>query len=149
MKCTINTIENGGLNIIDLRSKIQSLKVTWLLRWKNPLWKPVADVLLTKIRCCFPVLFAMNIKRLEDFSVLLNMTSFYKETWLLYYTYKGVNLVQQMNDFDFPSQVLWGNHNFKFQNKYLSFQNWIDEGIIYIKDLFDSEEKFLRENSVF
>ena len=130
-KCTINTIENGGLNIIDLRSKIQSLKVTWLLRWiKNPLWKPVADAFLTKIRCCFPVLFAVNIKKLEDFPVLLNMTSFYKETWLSYYTYKRVKLVQQMKDFDFLSQVLWENHNFKFQSKCLSFQIYLHKRYI-------------------
>ena len=60
-----------------------------------------------------------------------------------------VKLIQQMNDLDFLSQVLWGNHNFNFQNKCLSFQNRIDWVVIYIEDVFESEGMFLSEISVF
>ena len=43
-----------------------------------------------------------------------------------------------MNDYDFLSKVFWGNNIFKFQNKCLSFPNWIKGGLVYVKDMFYS-----------
>ena len=85
----INPIDNGGVNLVHVRSKIQSLKALWLVRWlKDPLWKPIADSLLRKIRCCLPMLFHMNLKKLKDFPVLLEMPNFYQDVWSSYYTTK-------------------------------------------------------------
>ena len=145
----INPIDNGGVNLVHVRSKIQSLKAQWLVRWlKDPLWKPIADSLLRKIRCCLPMLFHMNLKKLKDFPVLLEMPNFYQDVWSSYYTYKNIRPIAAMNDYDFLTQVIWGNQIFKFQNKCLSFHNWINGGIIYVKDLFDANGNFHCESYI-
>ena len=148
-KCTINTVENGGVNVIDVRSKIQSLKIPWLIRWlKSPLWEPVAEAFLKKIGCSLQMLLHMNIKSLVDFPILSNLPSFYQELWLAFYAYKSAKPVRLMSDYDFLSQVVWGNPIFKFQNKCILFENWIKGGIIYVKDLFDIQGNFHNEGFI-
>ena len=148
-KCTINTVENGGVNVIDVRSKIQSLKIPWLIRWsKSPLWEPVTEAFLKKIDCSLQMLLHMNIKSLVDFPILSNLPSFYQELWLAFYAYKSAKPVRLMSDYDFLSQVVWGNPIFKFQNKCIHFENWIKGGIIYVKDLFDIQGNFHNEGFI-
>ena len=93
---------NGGVNVIDVRSKIQSLKIPWLIRWlKSPLWEPVTEAFLKKIGCSLQMLLHMNIKSLVDFPILSNLPSFYQELWLAFYAYKSAKPVRLMSDYDF------------------------------------------------
>ena len=40
----INSIENGGVNIVDVRSKISSLKAAWIIKWLEKLiWSVIAS----------------------------------------------------------------------------------------------------------
>ena len=88
------------------------------------------------------MLLHMNIKSLVDFPILSNLPSLYQELWLAFYAYKSAKPVKLMSDYDCLSQVVWGNPIFKFQSKCIHFQNWIKEGIIYVKDLFDMHGNF-------
>ena len=123
-KCIINPVEKGGLNVVDIRSKIQTLKMQWLIRWlKNSSWGPIAESFLEKTGCGLPMLFDLNIEKLKDFPALLKLPRFYQDVWQAYYNFKGTRLAKSMNDYDFLSQVLWGNNIFKFQNNCLFFPN--------------------------
>ena len=61
--CVINSVENGGLNLVDVRLKIKSFKAGWINRWmKNPLWALIAESFLKAIGVNFNLLLRMNIK---------------------------------------------------------------------------------------
>ena len=61
--CIINDIENGGINIVDVRSKINSLKASWVIKWEGyPRWVPVADVFLKHVGLDFELCLQMNLK---------------------------------------------------------------------------------------
>ena len=55
------------------------------------------------------MLIHMNIKSLVDFPILSNLQSFYQELLLAFYGYKSAKPVKLMSDYDFLSQVVWGN----------------------------------------
>ena len=56
--------------------------------------------------------------------------------------------MKQIN-YDFFSQVIWGNELFRFKDLPLCFKNWMDFGFILVKDLFDCDGKWVSENYVF
>lgn len=144
--CIINDIENGGLNIVDIRTKISSLKAGWVNRWLNdPPWTTVANTYLEKIGCNFQLLLSMNIKNINDLPVLKLLPSFYQEVWLAYYSSKTCKTLNTMTNFDFFTSPIWGNDLFKFQNKCLFFKSWISCDILYVKDVFDETGKFFSE----
>ena len=53
------------------------------------------------------------------------------------------------SNYDFFSQVIWGNELFRLEELPLCFKNWIDCGCILDKDLFDGGVKWVNENFVF
>ena len=61
-KCLINSIENGGIGVVDILSKIMAFKVSWVCRWlKKPLWTMVANTFLGNVGCTYEMLLCMNI----------------------------------------------------------------------------------------
>ena len=75
----INTIEKGGLNIVDVKTKISSLKAGWVNRWLNdPPWTAIAQSYLEKIGCSYEMLLLMNVKSINDLPVLKHLPLFYK-----------------------------------------------------------------------
>ena len=43
---------------------------------------------------------------------------------------------------NFIQQPLWNNEIFEYQEKSISFKNWIDSNILYVKDLFNYDGEF-------
>ena len=72
--CVINAIENGGINLIDIRSKIQSLKITWLSKWlTSPIWTPVANEFLKMYSVDITSCIQMNMHNdVENISVVFH-----------------------------------------------------------------------------
>ena len=134
MNCLINSIENGGINLTDVRSKISSLKANWVLRWKDaPTWTPVANIFLNNINCNYEMCIKMNTIDLELFKKL---PSFYVDVWKSFYMCKTIRNVKCINNFDFLSSIIWGNNMFINKTiKCIFCVNWIKSDIIFVKDL--------------
>ena len=144
--CIINDIENGGINIVDVKTKINSLKAGWVKRWLNhPPWTVVAQSYIEKLGFNFDLLFSMNVKHISDLPVLKQLPVFYQDVWLAFYSSKFCKTLTKMSDYDFLSSQIWGNDLFKFQNRCIFFKSWVSSNIVYVKDVFDASGKFISE----
>ena len=54
----------------------------------------------------------------------------------------------KMKDFEFLTSTIWGNNIFKFDEKCLVYRHWIDSKILYVKDLFESNDNFISTESL-
>ena len=106
-KCLINTVENSGINLVDIRCKISALKASWICRWSNEApWVALGNYFL-------------------------------QEAWLSYYSCRPKPEIQDLSPYNFLTSIIWGNKYFQFKGKCLYFKNWINAGIVYVKDLFN------------
>ena len=65
--CLINSVENGGLNLVDVQSKIKSLEAGWVNRWLNePQRAPIAESFLTNIGGSLQLFLKMNVHAVKD-----------------------------------------------------------------------------------
>ena len=84
--CVISSIENGGLNIVDIRSKIKSLKAGWIIWWtKNAIWSPIAESYVNKIGGNFKLFLQMNVARVSELPPLSDLPKCYQDIWLSFY----------------------------------------------------------------
>ena len=144
--CVINSVENGGLNLVDVRLKIKSLKAGWINRWmKNPLWALIAESFLKAIGVNFNLLLRMDIKNINDLPVMKSMPPFNQDVWMSYFSCKTYKPITKMTDYDFLTSSIWGNNIFKLNNQCLFSKNLISSNIIFVKDLFDGNGKFIHE----
>ena len=141
-KCLINTVENGGINLVDIRCKISALKASWICRWSNEApWVALGNYFLQCTGCNYDMFLNMNICDSND-SILKNLPRFYKEAWLSYYSCRPKTEIQDLSPYNFLTSIIWGNKYFQFKGKCLYFKNWINAGIVYVKDLFNYEGCF-------
>ena len=89
----------------------------------------------------------MNICYSND-SILKKLPRFYKEAWLSYYSCRPKTEIQDLSPYNFLTSIIWGNKYFQFKGKCLYFKNWINAGIVYVKDLFNYEGCFLSESDL-
>ena len=148
----INQIEEGGLEMVDLESKFQSLKASW-----------VPKLLQTTQDWAFIGKENINMKGLENilklnfnnFNDMLNLnrvSSFYQE--VIVYFNKSKIVKNATSKSEILEHTLWGNRFFKFyykdlqQIKCLYFSEWISAGLIYVKCLKITNHK-LDENYIY
>ena len=147
-KCLINTVENGGINLVDIRCKISALKASWICRWSNEApWVALGNYFLQCTGCNYDMFLNMNICYSND-SILKKLPRFYKEAWLSYYSCRPKTEIQDLSPYNFLTSIIWGNKYFQFKGKCLYFKNWINAGIVYVKDLFNYEGCFLSESDL-
>ena len=135
----IGEISEGGIGLIDLESKLRSLKAAWvsrLLKTKHVIndfvnsFCRVLDVDITYVANTSET----NIKR---FDIVQKMPLFYKEV------FSCLNISKQKISLDtcttelFLTQTIWSNKNITHKGKSFCFSNWVKSGIIYIKHLFN------------
>ena len=150
--CLISKIECGGINLVDVRSKIMALKATWISKWISNdklAWKNIANHRLHKIGLNIDLVLKFTIKGIENLSCLKLLPIFYQDILLSYISCKSNKPIERMNSFDFFSMPIWGNQLFMVRNECLLYKNWINVNIVYVKDLFDENSHFLSELSVF
>ena len=49
---------------------------------------------------------------------------------------------KQLSNYHFLTQPLWGNQNFTANEKCLYFNEWIENNILYLKDLINETNQF-------
>ena len=95
-KCLINTVENGGTNLVDIRCKISALKGAWICRWSNETpWGALGNYFLQCTRCDYDMSLNMNICDSND-SILKHLPKFYKDVWLSYYSCRPKTEIQEI-----------------------------------------------------
>ena len=134
----IQQIEKGGLKMIDIESKIKSLKLSWMKRaLTNPFaaWKLIIDELLTSIS------FDDLIKcRYNGKNFINRLPKFYKGI---------VQIWNEINDFN-PTTIqpiiqepLWHNKYITIENNTILWTRWQEKGIKQIHHLLNIDNQFL------
>ena len=90
----------------------------------------------------------MHVTNVNDLLCLLSIPQFYQDIWLSFYECKSISPMNELNNFNFLTCTIWGNSRLKFKNKCLFFKNWIESGIIFIKDLYDENGHCIDEKTL-
>ena len=151
----IADIENGGLNMVDLESKLESVKASWIpkILASTDTWSFYGNYLLNKL-CSNNGVVKMNFTNIEQFIYLKKFPKFYQEA-ITSFTKSKPN-IKPTNNLDILNNVIWGNRFFTLKPrknqspKCIFFKQWIDSGIIYVKDLkirnSNLDETYLYQN---
>lgn len=106
-------------------------KINWLRNFlQNPesIWNFIPKLLFSKLGGLSLLLSCnYNVEKLP-----VQLSRFHKQillAWLLMYKHS----------FSPHTYVIWNNCNILYKSKSLLFQNWIDKGIVYVKQLFKKE----------
>ncbi len=135
-KSAICKAYDGGLSMIDIRSQFEAIKASWISRilnsGENDAWSIIPKSILSKFGE-HNLILKMNFQKEDEFPYFKKCPKFYKEAICAY------NKSKSMTKEDFckniKDQIIWGNRFLKFEGKSLFFRNWIDKGIIKIKNL--------------
>ena len=79
-KCTVfGSHQNGGLNIIDIESKVMSLKSSWIPKLLGKgIQSSMVDMLLTPLGLNLELLLKMSFRNRDNFSVIKKLPDFYQ-----------------------------------------------------------------------
>ena len=137
----------GGLGLVDVRSKIQALQASWIPRIFNTdsSWK------------IFPNFYANNIGL--DITSLLKtqfttwtnnkLPGFYHDILTSFHKCKTYIDNTKLSEYSFFTEIIWLNERYKFKNQYLYFKHWIESGFVTIKDFYDESGALLPDNIFF
>ena len=130
----------GGLDMIDLETYINTMKLKWvksLLSQDDANWKVIPKYHFQKFGSNFLIFYynidninGLNAKHLPEFySNLLN-------TWIKS-SYKHGKQMLTFNDI--RKQIIWGNQFIKLNKKCLVFPSWINSNLIFINDIINEQ----------
>ena len=139
--CLINSIENGGLKLQNLETKLEAIKFKWIQKlMDNTISKPWKAYICEKMN--EPIneflIFNIQVKDLKHIS-----DRFYKG---LFETWAKLNYVEPEKVEDILKQVIWNNSLLKITGKGIFYKSWVDKNIIYIRDLLDNTGKLASKN---
>ena len=132
----INSIKNGGFNLIDIETQIKALRLSWIPRildstrkgpWKsyfNHYLKPYGGTFLLKRHYEF-----------KDLTTLLN--GFYSDLLLWWEEFRNT-----FSDINYAQRIIWNNKDIRIDNRSVFYKLYYESGIVYVRDLiFESDNK--------
>lgn len=134
----INSVDKGGINMIDLESHISALKATWverIIKSGDVTWSFIPKLYLNIFENFqgFPII-KMNWQAEKHFPIVTTLPPFYKDTLIAYQQSKPKTMEN-----DVMNEMIWGNPKFslrvKKHSETLFIPNWITKNIIFVKDL--------------
>jgi hypothetical protein len=132
--CLINSIEEGGLKLQSMETKVASLKFKWVKKiLDDSTIKPWKAYLEYKVKESTEYVFLGNLS-LNDMPIMTD--KFYAsifETWAKLNHYVPQTVEEMLK------QMIWKNSFIKIANKTVYFKVWCEKGIMFIQDLLNSE----------
>ena len=129
-------IKDGGLKLIDIESKMKALKVSWVKRLcdeSSGRWKAAPSLFYgTNDLNSY---FKFNHKYRSDITI-----NFYTE---VHNYWAEINEVHSPSADVICSQVIWNNRYITIGNKTFLWSNWLQHGIVRVRDLMDDDGAFL------
>lgn len=132
----INTYENGGVKMIDIKHFFTSLKITWIRRLCN---NTLDDLCVNLFQVCTGI---VNISRLfwgSNFiqSKACNIENpFWRHVLLAWASF--LQTAHFQNRTDFLSQIIWKNDNIQIGGNGIYYKAWDDKGIRYVNDFVNT-----------
>ena len=135
-KSVINKLEEGGLNMLDLQTQIHALKAAWTSRIitspSDHLWSYLPKLYVSKFGSNY-FIAKSTVTSTKMFPCLKTIPKFYQEVILSYN--KSKILSNEYFHEDIKNRPIWCNKYIKFEGKVLLFKNWIEDGIVMLKNI--------------
>ena len=142
---------NGGLGMIDYDSYITSLSAAWVGKYfLHPgTWTAIFKHYCNKIGMEPEYLFSTNFTDIKQLQIVKKLPKFYIDVLLSFNKCKTNIKLKTSDTHHSLVQPLWGNTNFQENEKCLFFHEWINEGILYVKDLINDNGAFKSDEDLF
>ena len=131
-KALTQSVENGGLKLIDMEKKDASLKIAWVKRAENTenIWVEIANSILPNkfIQMC-----EANLKS-KDIDKLVNKDSIFNS---ILKAWAKVHYLEPTNKDEILSQCLWFNTRVRNAKELFVNKEMQSAGISTIRDVFD------------
>ena len=127
---------NGGLNMVDVKTQLQTFQIKWvnrLISQDDMNWKIIPKLYFAKYGKNF-ALFKMNFGCVRNLKCI-KLPLFYKKLLEAWVNAGGGCMDEPKSFASIRKQVIWGNQFIKCNRNFLLFKNWIDDDIMYINDI--------------
>ena len=142
----ISPIENGGLNMIDLKSYCTAMKAIWayrLYKATNETWSIIPQKYFEN--CNIKLVLCMNTEKEKHIPIKLPL--FYKNVITSWHECGGGKKSPQ-SAADIRKEIIWGNKYIQTKGKTIYFKHWNNSNINFIDDLIDKEGNFLKGEKI-
>ncbi len=144
----IGSVDNGGIAMIDIESKIKALKAGWIKHITNDhKWNGVLRNMLYNIGFTIDTILQCNFRSVKVFPCIESLPRFYQQVFVNFNICKGINRLEVKSNRDIFREIIWGNELFKHKGECLYERGWMYSGIIYIKDLIGGDA-FVNETDI-
>ena len=135
----MNPVSQGGLGMIDIDSRMRSLRLSWLpniLNDSEKPWKYICKFWLNKIGGV-PLCLHFNCSSADTISLCkkYKLPLFYLD---LLSTWADIHYVNLLQVTDISNEIIWNNTNIKYMNEALYFKDWVGNGILQAKQLIEN-----------
>jgi hypothetical protein len=132
----INEIENGGLRLQDLDTKVRSLHVQWIQKLNNPsykaAWKEYVALKFRK-KANAEIIAEYNMEHTDYPKYKDNFYNSIFQTWATLHN-------RQPNTYDqVLTEIIWNNSSIRVGQNMVYYDDWIQKGIIYVQDLLNKQ----------
>ena len=137
-KTVISSIEHGGFKMIDIYTKVKTLKIAWIRRAilnPNSVWKLIIDESLGDLTFDY----AVRCTGLSE-HYKLKIPIFYRDIVQHLSTLRS-NAIENKNEI--ICEPLWLNNQITIENKPIIWKKWLHKGIKYVNDLLDPQGHLL------
>ena len=123
---------DGELGLVDIKL-FKALKAAWskILVNKDCVLNHIIDSYLGRFQKDMNYILSLSLQ-------LLNIFRYF--TRRFYVALLSVN--NKSSKVSFAQPPIWNNNLFKYNNKTIGFTNWVQCGILYVKDLFKDNGQF-------
>jgi hypothetical protein len=134
----INTIEEGGLKLQDIESKLKAIKLKWIKSINDENFKaPWKSYLSSKIHENINQLPRYNYSK-QDYPTLKHQ--FYNE---LFAFWAMIHTSTPKNADEICIQTLWHNTHIRVDGRTLNYKSWQTANINYVQDIIDHKGNIL------
>ena len=140
----IQRTEKGGLGLVDVQTKVKSLKASWLprmLKYKCS-WRNIPNYYIKEMGLQLKDIIKANTTTHTEF---FEKSMFYKDVFEAFYECKDDTVINGKNIF---AEIVWLNKTFSWKEKVLFHENWAKSGFMYLKDFYDKDGIFVSERNV-
>lgn len=142
----MNSYENGGLNVLDFDSLNNTFKINWMaqfIRSPNSIWNVIPFHIFSKlggIEFFLACNYGIN-------KIPINLSNFHRQALLAW------KLIYKHN-FSPHRYFIWNNQDILYKQKTLFFENWFQNNIVLVDQLFDADgflftyDKFMRHYNI-
>ena len=137
--------------MLDVDAFLMSLKAAWVSKLLNcnGKWSSLFQMINNRLKFPPNYIWKTTARQLKQFPILKCFPEFYQEVIFAFNHAKYIKPLEYVSKYDICNEPLWGNSHFKCASKCLYFKSWLNEGILYVKDILDDNGNIMSDGDFF